>query len=222
MFKPRILICSDQQFICDAIYALLTAKESFHVVGKVYNHSPFSHAEFIEKTDVLLMVFTEQEEEDIIYNLITKYERSKILVVTPSLNQWFVNSLISFGVKGLFHTSENGQQLVLAILQLMNEGDYKSAVFQHDLKGKGILRSNNHIKNNHLSVQPAMDILEILTQRELQILRMLALGNNSSQIADELFISKLTVNTHRKHILKKTGMKSTTSLIRLTTELGIV
>lgn len=222
MYKPRVLICSDQQFICDAIFTLLSVKETFHVIGKVYDHSPLSHAAYIDKTDVLLMVFTEQEDEDVIYNLITKYEKSKVLVITPSRNQWFINSLLSFGVKGLFHTSESGQQLVLAIMHLINEGEYKSAVFQRDFKGKGFERIKNWHRNVSGEVKPVLDILEILTQRELQILKLLAQGNNSGQIADKLFISKLTVNTHRKHILKKTGMKSTTSLIRLITELGIV
>ena len=55
--------------------------------------------------------------------------------------------------------------------------------------------------------------LECLSKREKEVLQLLIQGKTSQQIADELFISKTTVDTHRQHLLEKTGFKNTAELV---------
>ena len=56
---------------------------------------------------------------------------------------------------------------------------------------------------------------DILTDREKEILHLLALNKTSQEIADELFISKLTVETHKKNMIKRTGAKNSTAMVHL-------
>jgi two-component system response regulator NreC len=65
--------------------------------------------------------------------------------------------------------------------------------------------------DHHLSLNNPMS--SVLSQRENEILNLLAQGKTSIEIADELFISKSTVDTHRRNILQKTGAKNTTELM---------
>lgn len=76
---------------------------------------------------------------------------------------------------------------------------------------------------SYIDVQPKRKFTpsrEVLTHREKEILRLLAAQKTSREIAEQLFISKETVNTHRKNMLKKTGMRTTLSLVTLALEKG--
>jgi DNA-binding CsgD family transcriptional regulator len=52
-----------------------------------------------------------------------------------------------------------------------------------------------------------------ISQRELEILHLVCLGNNSREISDQLFISELTVNTHRRNMVKRLGLKNSHQLV---------
>jgi len=62
----------------------------------------------------------------------------------------------------------------------------------------------------------------ILSKRELEIVRLLAQGYSSKCIADKLFISFHTVNTHRQHMIEKTKTKNTGELIQFATSRGLI
>ena len=63
-----------------------------------------------------------------------------------------------------------------------------------------------------------LPLLPKLTKRETEILKLIALGNTSAQIAEELFLSPLTIETHRKRMMSKFKAKNMMSLIKITTE----
>jgi DNA-binding CsgD family transcriptional regulator len=63
---------------------------------------------------------------------------------------------------------------------------------------------------------------DVITNRELDVLRLVAIGKSSKQVADELFISLDTVNTHRRNMLLRTGAKDITSLIQIARFTGIL
>jgi DNA-binding NarL/FixJ family response regulator len=68
--------------------------------------------------------------------------------------------------------------------------------------------------------KPADDI--ILTRREQEVLKLIADGMTNSEIAQNLFISTTTVDTHRKNLLEKFGAKNTASLIRMAMQMQII
>jgi len=69
---------------------------------------------------------------------------------------------------------------------------------------------------------PAGSILETLTQREREVLRLAGEGNSSSEIADHLFISRRTAETHRANLMRKIGAKSQTDLVRFSVRHGLI
>ena len=52
-----------------------------------------------------------------------------------------------------------------------------------------------------------------ISQRELEILHLVCMGNNSREISNQLFISELTVNTHRRNMVKKLGLKNSHQMV---------
>jgi len=69
---------------------------------------------------------------------------------------------------------------------------------------------------------PEVDLTELLTSRESEVLRLVAEGLTNQEIADQLFTSKRTVETHRQNLLAKTKAKNTAALIRLAVSAGLL
>lgn len=66
------------------------------------------------------------------------------------------------------------------------------------------------------------DLVNQLSEREVEIIKQLSLGKNGNEVAEVLFISPHTVKTHRRNILHKLGVKNTTELVKLCLEKGII
>lgn len=212
--------------MCDSLYSLLSVKQSFQVVNTVCGLNSKNHEQYKGVTDILVIDVCENTPLDGLVQLFSFYNNSKILVVTSSGNHWFLSSLIHHGADGCFLATEGAAQLSVAIAQVYLDNWYLSPrLHQHlhqELKNKKNQLSHAPTKReNSKSDFKSIDINH-LTNREVEILKLLAIGDSSADIAKELYISESTVNTHRKHILKKLGISSTPMLIRCITEQGIV
>ena len=76
---------------------------------------------------------------------------------------------------------------------------------------------------SYIDVQPQMSLIhqkEVLTRREREILQLLAQGFSSKEIGEQLFVSKRTVDTHRKNMLNKTNCNKTLDLVMFSLEKG--
>jgi two-component system response regulator NreC len=73
-----------------------------------------------------------------------------------------------------------------------------------------------------VAAEPADGAGEVLTERELSVLRLVALGYTNSEIAEELFLSVRTVETHRAHIQQKLGLRSRSDLVRYALKHGVI
>jgi DNA-binding CsgD family transcriptional regulator len=83
----------------------------------------------------------------------------------------------------------------------------------------------HHLKSLVRTEQDARDaswsaLTACLSKREIQVLRLIALGYTNKEVADELFISVRTVETHKSRIIKKTGLRARSELTRLAIETG--
>lgn len=225
MYLPKVLVFSDHILNGECLFALLTNFRSINVLQRVSSYNEGLSYSAKNDVDMLILELEEDVAFDQLKELMNAFHSSKKMVLTNSRNYWFLSSLLHSGVNGLFFTSGNSKQLCEALTILYKENafipDEVSSVFSKEqLTMKiGSNGSGHHLSSvNHL---PFID-LQLLTNREMDILRLMALGESSSSIADSLFISEMTVNTHRKHILKKLGLSNTPTLIRCVVEQGIV
>lgn len=133
--------------------------------------------------------------------------RHKGLLITTAQDTAFVKLAMDMGVKIIISTHDSEQDLRLAVQHLMNNARYYSSE---------ILDAVFYEVNQQEEVDSG------LSKREFEILQMIARGHSSKNIAEQLFLSVHTVNSHRKNILKKTGVKSPAALIVYAMENGIV
>lgn len=225
MYLPRILIVSDQLFYRDCLYTLLSSFQTIELIDKT-SLVESEYQEFLEKhIDVLIVEVNESSSMDAIRNLFQKFQKSRKLVITSNKNNWFLSALIHIGANGCFITTAKGSELAIAIRVIYSERWYLPEDLYHQLYCE-LDTKQKEIFNVFDEVNQPIDIHKVdfnsLTSRELDVLRLIAIGETSSSIAEKLFISDSTVSTHRKHILKKLGFNNTPTLIRFTLEQGLI
>lgn len=223
MILPKVYVSSDSPFNLDAIDAILTKCCDIKLIGRSNVHDLSICPKEID-FDILLLDINEQSESDELKHVFHFFRDKKILVLTASNNLFFLSSLLHMGARGCFVKSACAKELVKAILDLHQNNAYlPSTLFNKlfcELPGKFNNGVQRHIENTHHDV-PILDI-DSLTHREKEIVKLIVAGESSPKIAKELFISEMTVNTHRKHIFKKLGVNNTSTLIRCALEQGLL
>lgn len=130
----------------------------------------------------------------------------KILAITSVEQRHVVDQALAAGIHGYILKSSDTDEILEAITQVMNGNRYISKSVNELLKGK--LPTNGH--------------LPLLTRRELEVLKHIADGLTNQEIADKLFISTWTVDSHRKNLLLKFNAKNTAILVKTAVTHGII
>lgn len=128
----------------------------------------------------------------------------KTLVISDDNDKARIQSIIKAGIKGFLTKSCSKKEILEAIDTIRDGGKFFCN------KVVDIITTGEDFTYSELS------------EREMEIVKLISKGNSSAQIADELNISVHTVNSHRKNILKKLGLKSPTELIIYAAERGWV
>lgn len=205
----RIIIAEDHDILREGLQSLLKDEPRIKVVAGASNGKIL--LDYLETTpvDVILM--------DINMPVMNGVEATKIisagnpdikvLVLSMMDNPNYLTMMMEAGAKGYILKSTGKEELVNAIEVVAAGGIYISPV----LKAKAeALSAKNHNKEDDAK----------LTRRELQILEMLAEGMSNKEIAEKIFLSRRTVETHRKNIIEKTNCKNSSALIKYAIEKG--
>src|SRR5688572_25290391 len=194
----RILLVDDHAILMDGIRTLLEKEEGLVVAGTA--DSAEQALEFLKDNDVDVMItdFHMPGMDGLSLVHTVKRIRPKIKTIVLSMHDesHLVKEILRSGVNGYVLKKDTHKELLNAIEEIKNDRVFLS----NDINK--ILISNLHNPDEG----------RLLTDREREILKLIAKEYSNKQIAEELFISERTVETHRKNIFKKT---STTSLVGL-------
>jgi two-component system, NarL family, response regulator DegU len=138
----------------------------------------------------------------------------KILILSMHNEEAFILKMLDLGANGYLLKTAEPEELIAAI-ETVTEKDYYFNDYINAVIIKGLKEKRNYAKIS-LSNQ------ENLTSREIQCLELICQGDNSSEIADKMFISKRTVEFHRQNLLEKLSVKNTASLIVYAVKHGLI
>jgi two-component system invasion response regulator UvrY len=138
---------------------------------------------------------------DILNDLRRLRPKLPILLLSMHPEEQYARRALKSGAAGYLTKESVPEELKRAVKQIVAGGRYVSATLAEKLAYD--LRSGVDVP-----------VHELLSDREFQVLRMIASGKTVKQIADEIALSVKTVSTYRARILEKTGMKTTAELIR--------
>lgn len=210
MDECRIILVDDHSLFRNGLRGLLDRCKGYRVVGEAASGEEFLDLLPGLDADVVFMDFS-------MPGIDGAQATERALVIRPSLRiitlsmfgeQQYYARMVEAGAKGFLLKDSQIDQVLEAIEAIRGGGSYFSAE---------LLAS---IANTMRTRETAGD--EPLSARELEILVAVCRGLSNQQIADELFISKRTVDKHRANILEKTGCKNTASLVVYAIRHGIV
>lgn len=195
----KILLVDDHAILSDGVRSLLE-KEDYKVVFQA--DSAERALEFLKKNDVDLVItdFNMPGMDGLsLIHLVKRINQNiKIIVLSMHDEVHLVKEILKTGVNGYVLKKDTQNELLQAIREVQ--------------AGKVFL-SNDINKMLIINLQNP-DEGKLLTDREREILKLIAREFTNKQIAEELFISERTVETHRKNIFKKTGTTSLVGLIK--------
>lgn len=201
--RIKIAIVDDHQIVIDGIVALLQGHKELEVVAMDTSAQNMLLRMENLKVDLLLtdIMMPEMNGHDLATAVRKKYPETKILALSMSGQGELVDSMINQAdINGYVLKNISKQDLLTAIQKIANGGIYFSEEVLHELAAFSQTRKEED------KVQ--------LTVREKEIIQLMEKEYSNKQIADELFISERTVETHRKNIFRKTSTNSVLGLIK--------
>jgi DNA-binding NarL/FixJ family response regulator len=212
MDKIRILLVDDHALMRDGIKALLSIHDDMEIVGEASEGK-----EAIEKTqelvpDVVVMdiAMPGMDGLEATRRLSKKNQRPRVLVLTQYENKEYIFSIIKAGAAGYVPKKALGSELVSAIRAVCS-GDS----FLYPSAAKALIE-------DYRQQAEKGDPYDSLTGREREILKLIAEGRTSREIAGVLFISLKTVQGHRAKIMDKLDLHNRTELIKYAMRKGLV
>lgn len=213
--KIRVLIADDHAILREGIRALLNLADDMEVVGEaVDGHGAVQEARRLDP-DVILMDVAMPGLGGLEATLEIRNEnpRAKILVLTQYDDREYVSRFLKAGVSGYVLKKAAGSDLASAIRAVHRGG----LVLDPE-----IARDAFQAPGSAPSAGGEVDPYESLTDREKQVLKLVAEGKSNKEIADLLGISVKTAMSHRERMMEKLDVHSRTDLIRFALRRGII
>lgn len=207
MSKINIILCDDHPLILEGLEKLLNSQRDMQVIGKA--NSAASLNALLPSLDpgILLLDFSLPDGDGL--ELCKKWSKNfSIIGFTGVEDLTVIKHFIKNGAKGYLPKSATNDEILQAI-QIVSEGrDFLPAEIALALATSNPIHPNPHY-------------IPKLSMREKEVLSLILSEHTTQEIADKLFISVNTVETHRNHLLQKLGAKNLAGLVRIALEKGL-
>ena len=205
--EVKVLIIDDHQILIDGVKKLLS-QSRFKVVAEAKNKAEAMSALLNNEIDIVICDISIPDINSgilLIEEIRNKFPKIKIVVLTMHDERSIVHDVINNGINAYLLKNINLTQLLEALNKVSNDKFYISEEISYYLLEK--------FRN---TAKP------ILSDRESEILKLIVREYSTKQIAEELFISDRTVETHRKNIYRKTNTTNIVGLIKYAIENKLV
>lgn len=205
MDRISVYLVDDHQIMLDGIKALLSNDKVIDIAGESIRCKEAFEMISICKPDVILTDIHMPDMNGIEFSRLVKnnFPEIKIIALSMSAEEALISDMLEAGASGYLVKNIGKEELREALIRVVSGEVYFSPEVAAQLS-KALLNSRNRDK------EPVVK----LTQRELEIVRLIAKEYSNEQIANALFISERTVETHRKNIFRKTNTSSVLGLIK--------
>ena len=211
------MLVDDHQIVRDGLKALLNNETDIDIIDEASGQDELFKKLKQHLPDILIMDISLPDISGINLSklVLEKYDRIKILMLSMYNSEDFIFNSIKAGAKGYLPKNTSKAELTKAIHELYIGQEY----FSEEISNV-ILKS--YVKKIQQNDEENDSKRDILTTRELEILKLFAEGKPNQFIADKLFISIRTVESHKNHIMQKLELNSIVDMIKFAIKNKIV
>jgi DNA-binding NarL/FixJ family response regulator len=213
--KVRIVIAEDHTILREGLKSLLSSNPDFEIIGEAEDGREAIRCVEKFKPDLILMDLSMPRINglDAIKEIKKRFSETKILVLTVHKTEEYILATLKSGADGYILKDSTHAELVLAVKNVLSGKHYISPgisekVIEGYLEGKKTLKTKSS--------------WETLTQREREILKLIAEGYKNKEIGDYLCISPKTVEKHRANLMEKLDLHNVQALTTFAIEKGLV
>jgi DNA-binding NarL/FixJ family response regulator len=213
--KLKIVLAEDHTILREGLRALLSADPSFEIIGEAQNGREAVRCVERLEPDLLLMDLSmpRMSGMDAIREIKNRYPEIKVIALTVHKTEEYLLTTLKAGADGYVLKDATHEELVMAIMNVMRGKSYLSPgvsekVIEGYLEGKESNRS--------------LSTWETLSQREREVLKLIAEGFKNKEIAEDLCISLKTVEKHRANLMKKLDLHNAAALTVYAVQKGLV
>jgi two-component system response regulator NreC len=209
--SARVLIVDDHAVVRSGLALLVNAEDDLEVVAEAGSAREAIFEARSTKPDVVLMdvMMPDQSGIDVLPQLLHEHPEAKVLVLSMQDDPRYVREAFEAGASGYVLKEAADAEVVAAIREVAAGGRYV-----HPELGARLVAAET-AERKRAEEDP-------LSDREREVLRLLALGHTNQEIAKELYISVRTAETHRAHIMQKLRLSSRAELVRYALNEGLL
>lgn len=215
MLKIRILIADDHPILRTGMRMLINSQPDMEVVDEAQDGIEAVEKAVASMPDVVIMDITMPNLDGIkaTEKIIRNCKNTKVLGLTMHDNPTYLKMMLVAGASGYVVKKSVDSALLSAIRTII-----KNRTFI-DPSLSDILVSELNREN---SKKDLSTLEKILSQREIQVLELVAQGYTNKEIGEKIFVSVKSVETYRSRIIQKLGLKNRADLVRYALEMGIL
>jgi two-component system response regulator NreC len=207
----RVLIVDDHAVVRSGLRHVLEAESDIEVVGEASDMSEAVLEARAQKPDVVLMdvVMPGSSGIEATPAVLKEAPEAKVLVLSMQDDPRYVREAFSAGASGYVLKEAADTEVVGAVREVAGGGSYV-----HPTLGARLVTAE--------AEERAREEDDPLSEREREVLRLLALGHTNQEIAESLYLSVRTVETHRSHIMQKLRLSNRAELVRYAIDRGFL
>ncbi len=207
----RVLVVDDHAVVRSGLRHILDSAEGIEVVGEAGDSQNAIFETRAQKPDVILMdiVMPGKSGIETIPDLLEDAPDAKVLILSMEDDPHYVREAFAAGASGYILKEAADTDLVAAVREIAAGGSYV-----HPTLGARMVSAEAE-ERKRADADP-------LSDRERDVLRMLALGHTNQEIAGALYISVRTAETHRAHIMQKLRFQTRAQLVRYALTQGLM
>ena len=212
----RILIADDHAMFADGISSILNTEKNIEVIGQCLDGP--SVLEFLKKNpvDILLLDVNlpGMSGIDVCKTVTTTYTDTKVIAISMFNEESFVTEILNNGAKGYVLKNTGREELLKAINTVLSGKSY----FSDDVT-KTIMKG---LMNQRTASKETKKEIPKISKREKEVLELIVKEHTTQEIANKLFISLKTVESHRSNLLAKMNARNTAGLVRIAMENNLI
>ncbi len=208
----RVMIADDHNMFVEGVESILEGIDNIQVVAKCYTGKEVFEKIARTPVDVILLDINlpEMNGLEVCQRLSKEYPDVKVLALSMHNEESFVTEILKYGAQGYILKNTGKKELISAI-EMVNKGE---SYFSEEVT-ETIMKS---LVNQRTGNKRSATLAPKISRREKDVLELIMKEHTTQEIADALFISLKTVESHRRSLLTKLGVRNTAGLVRVAIE----